>query len=134
VSVIFRKPLVSPLTAEAPPLGNVLTLDLAGSGSIDLRMVIKAPGPTFSLTSISANLPLAESKDSDPLPPYVKLINDVILGDRSLFTRPDGLQHAWDTITPILDDPPAIEKYARGSWGPDGADALAAPDGWLLGG
>src|SRR5271166_7064410 len=31
------------------------------------------------------------SAGADPLPPYVRLIHDVLPGDRSLFTRPDGL-------------------------------------------
>jgi glucose-6-phosphate 1-dehydrogenase len=49
-----------------------------------------------------------------------------------LFTRPDGLSHAWDTITPLLENPPTVQSYARGSWGPEAAEQLAAPDGWLL--
>jgi glucose-6-phosphate 1-dehydrogenase len=55
-------------------------------------------------------------------------------GDRSLFTRPDGLAAAWDCIAPVLDARPAPQPYPRGSWGPDAAEALAAPHGWLLGG
>ncbi len=39
-------------------------------------------------------VPLAELPDAEPLPPYVRLIHDVLLGDRSLFTRPDGLAAA----------------------------------------
>ena len=30
-------------------------------------------------------------RGADLLPPYVRLIHDVLPGDRSLFTRPDGL-------------------------------------------
>lgn len=133
VSLIFRKPTDGPLSGDVGALCNVLTVVLQGAGSIDLRVVVKEPGAEFDLSTASANLPLAEVKDADPLPPYVKLINDVILGDRSLFTRPDGLAHAWETITPILENRPAVLPYARGSWGPDAATALAAPDGWLLG-
>jgi len=56
----------------------------------------------------------------------------VIVGDRSLFTRPDGLAHAWDAIDPVLKHRPEVQPYPRGSWGPAPADQLAAPDGWLL--
>jgi glucose-6-phosphate 1-dehydrogenase len=133
VSLIFRNPSSGPLSHDAPVDGNVLTVKLSGFGEIDLSVVIKKPGADLTLTTASANLPLAEVEEADPLPPYVKLINDVILGDRSLFTRPDGLAHAWDVITPILEDRPEVQPYARGSWGPDTAVDLAAPDGWLLG-
>ena len=71
--------------------------------------------------------------DGDPLPPYVRLINDVLMGDRSLFTRPDGLAAVWDAAGPLLDSPPKPKPYAPGSWGPEAADKLAEPDGWLLG-
>lgn len=133
VSLIFSTPSSGPLSNSAPPHGNVLTVKLSGSGAIDLSIVVKEPGAEFALTTASADLLLASIADADPLPPYVKLINDVILGDRSLFTRPDGLSQAWAVITPILADPPKPLGYPRGSWGPAAAAELAAPDGWLLG-
>ena len=133
VSIIFRKPGDGPLSHDTPMGGNVLTVTLAGSGAIDLHVVVKEPGAQFVLATGTTALGLAEVGDADPLPPYVKLINDVILGDRSLYTRPDGLGHAWDIIAPILADRPPALPYARGSWGPDAAARLAEPDGWLLG-
>jgi glucose-6-phosphate 1-dehydrogenase len=133
VSLIFRKPADGPLGHDTPLAGNVLTLDLAGDGAISLSLMAKEPGPDFSLAAASVSLPLSKIADADPLPPYAKLIHDVILGDRSLFTRSDGLESAWDAITPILDNPPKVIAYPAGSWGPSEADALAAPDGWLVG-
>ncbi len=61
------------------------------------------------------------------------MINDVIVGDRSLFTRPDGLASVWKAAERLLSDPPKPRPYAPGSWGPKEAGELAAPDGWLLG-
>lgn len=133
VSLVFRSPEDGPLAASVPALGNVLTIKVDGAGHIDLRLVVKEPGAEFDLTTGTAELPLAEVEDAEPLPPYVKLINDVILGDRSLFTRPDGLGYAWDAIAPVLEDRPPVHPYARGSWGPDAAARLAGTDGWLLG-
>ncbi len=133
ISLIFRKPATGPLSHDAPVAGNVLTVDVAGSGSINLKVVVKEPGAEFALATATSDLPLSGVPDADPLPPYVKLINDVVIGDRSLFTRPDGLAAAWAAVKPILDDRPPVEKYARESWGPDAAKAIAAPDGWLLG-
>jgi glucose-6-phosphate 1-dehydrogenase len=131
ISLVFREP-TGPLADRLPPDGTVLTVSVSGSGAIDLRVVLKRPGPDLVLSTGTAGLRLDEVPDGDPLPPYVRLIHDVVIGDRSLFTRPDGLAHAWDAITPVLDAPPAVQSYERGSWGPKAADDLAAPDGWLL--
>jgi glucose-6-phosphate 1-dehydrogenase len=131
VSLIFKAP-DGPLRSQAPELGNVLILRLSGSGSITQRLVVKQPGPEFSLTTTDGDISLASLPRADPLPPYVRLIHDVIIDDRSLFTRPDGLGHAWDAISALLADRPEVASYERGSWGPAAADELAGPDGWLL--
>ncbi|MBK4347718.1 glucose-6-phosphate dehydrogenase [Lacisediminihabitans changchengi] len=133
VSIIFRTPATGPLAHDAPETGNVLSINLAGKGAVDLRMVVKEPGAEFSLTTAQSTIMLGDVGDADSLPPYVKLLNDVILGDRSLFTRPDGLAWAWDAIAPILTSPPPVLSYAEESWGPAEAATLAAPDGWLVG-
>jgi glucose-6-phosphate 1-dehydrogenase len=131
VSLILREP-TGPL-ADVPKNGNVLRLDLSGSGAIDLRLVAKRPGPSLDLEIADIGLALDALPDGDPLPPYVRLINDVLVGDRSLFTRPDGLASVWKAAECLLSDPPAPRPYAPGSWGPAEAVELAAPDGWLLG-
>jgi glucose-6-phosphate 1-dehydrogenase len=62
-----------------------------------------------------ASIPLASLHGADPLPPYVRLIHDVLLGDRSLFTRPDGLAAVWKVAEPLLTNPPPARGYAPGS-------------------
>ena len=49
---------------------------------------------------------------------YERLILLAMIGDQSLFTRSDGIERLWEISTPLLDDPPPVEPYARGSWGP----------------
>ncbi len=133
VSVIYRDP-DGPLHGQLPSSGNVLSFDLAGSGGVCIGLNLKQPGPALHMTSATVGLALDGVDGADPLPPYVRLISDVLNGDRTLFTRPDGLSHAWDAITPLLENPPTAQPYARGSWGPQAAQELAAPDGWLVGG
>jgi glucose-6-phosphate 1-dehydrogenase len=130
VSVILREP--SGTLAGLPKAGNVLAFDLAGSGEIDLTLVAKKPGTELTLDTATATIPLTEI-GGEPLPPYVRLIHDVLVGDRSLFTRPDGLQAVWDVAQPLLSNRPDPLRYPQGSWGPHAANTLAAPDGWLLG-
>jgi glucose-6-phosphate 1-dehydrogenase len=131
VSLILGEPTGT--LAELPKNGNVLTFDLSGSGAIDLRLVAKRPGPALDLDVADIGLALDALPDGDPLPPYVRLIHDVLIGDRSLFTRPDGLAAVWTAAGPLLDHPPKALPYAPGSWGPPAARELAEPDGWLLG-
>ncbi|MGH8963026.1 MAG: glucose-6-phosphate dehydrogenase, partial [Jatrophihabitantaceae bacterium] len=131
VSLILREP-EGPL-AHLPKDGNVLTFSLTGSGEIDLRLVAKKPGVELELDVAEATIPLSVLPGADPLPPYVRLIHDALLGDRSLFTRPDGLSSVWRMAEPLLANRPRPLPYAQGSWGPAAAAELAEPDGWLLG-
>jgi glucose-6-phosphate 1-dehydrogenase len=132
VSLILRKP-AGPLAGQLPDDANVLSLSLAGDGEIDLSLVAKKPGAGLGLDTARTAIPLSALADADPLPPYVRLIHDVLLGDRSLFTRPDGLAAVWKVAGPLLDNPPKVAPYEPGSWGPAQARKLIAPDRWLLG-
>jgi glucose-6-phosphate 1-dehydrogenase len=96
-------------------------------------VVAKKPGPALNLDVARAAIPLASLHGADPLPPYVRLIHDVLIGDRSLFTRPDGLAAVWEVAEPLLTSPPPVRGYQPGSWGPAEAGQLIAPGCWLLG-
>ena len=132
VTLILREPH-GPLTGQLPRAGNVLSFSLAGDGEIDLLFVVKKPGPALNLDVARGAIPLASLHGADPLPPYVRLIHDVLLGDRSLFTRPDGLAAVWQVAEPLLTSPPPVRGYQPGSWGPAEARELIAPGQWLLG-
>jgi len=132
VSLILREP-AGPLSGRLPRGGNVLCFSLAGSGDIDLSLVTGKPGPTPDLDVAHASIPLESLPGAVPLPAYVRLIHDVVLGDRSLFSRPDGLAAVWDVADPLLSRPPEVHSYAPGSWGPAKARDLVAPGQWLLG-
>jgi glucose-6-phosphate 1-dehydrogenase len=132
VSLILREP-AGPLAGQLPSDTNVLSFSLAGDGEIDLSLVAKKPGPALDLDTASASIPLSGLGDANPLPPYVRLIHDALIGDRSLFTRPDGLAAVWKVADPLLSHPPRIARYAPGSWGPAQARKLIAPGRWLLG-
>ena len=41
-----------------------------------------------------------------------------MLGDQTLFTDAAGIERLWELSTPLLDDPPRLHRYAKGSWGP----------------
>ena len=128
VSLVFRQP-EGPIR-DLPPEGTVLTFDLKGDGSIEMAMTVKEPGSGTSLSVGHMSLPL--DSVADGLAPYSRLILDVLRGDRSLFTRPDGLAHVWEVAAPVLDNPPVPQAYPPGSAGPSAADQLAGPCGWIF--
>jgi len=132
VSLILREP-AGPLAGKLPSEANVLSFSLAGDGEIDLSLIAKKPGPGLDLDHGTAALPLSGLAGANPLPPYVRLIHDALTGDRSLFTRPDGLAAVWKSVGPLLADRPPVVSYAPGSWGPAKARELIAPGRWLLG-
>lgn len=131
VSLVLA-PLVGPLGA-LPRDGNVLRFDLDGAGALELTMSAKAPGAGLDLASFTASLTPAAEQPSNPLPPYVRLLHDVLAGDRSLVTRPDGLANVWEVVQPILELRRRPLPYAPGSWGPHQARRLVGPTTWLAG-
>jgi glucose-6-phosphate 1-dehydrogenase len=131
VSIVLRTPR-HPFT-DLPTQANILSFSLSGDGEIDLTLLAKKPGVELHPEPTTIRLPLGRLPDADPLPPYVRLLHDVLLGDRSLFTRPDGLAATWKAIQPLLDSPPRLATYPPGSWGPARAAKLSAPGRWLLG-
>jgi glucose-6-phosphate 1-dehydrogenase len=63
---------------------------------------------------------------------YEHLILLAMLGDQSLFTRADGIERLWEISAPLLENPPPVEVYPRGSWGPEAVHKLIAPYRWHL--
>ncbi len=100
--------------ASGPTDGEeCLGFELSGDGQIPLSLVVKEPGVTMSLGSSTVVISLGQGYHTPSLPAYPRLLHDVLIGDRSLFTRPDGLAHVWKVASGILDDKPEPLLYAE---------------------
>ena len=64
-----------------------------------------------------------------PPGPYERLLTDALHGDTTLFPRWDVIEETWRIVQPLLDDPPPVEKYRRGTWGPRRVANLARRHG-----
>jgi len=53
------------------------------------------------------------------------LLTDALRGNTMLFPRWDVIEETWRIVQPLLDDPPPVEKYRRGTWGPRRVTTLA---------
>lgn len=109
-----------------------ITFDLGADEAITLNFRAKKPGPGIELGAAEMAFSYSGSFGSRLVGAYERLIHDALIGDRTLFTRPDGLERTWRAVAPILEEPPALSYYAQGSWGPAEADELIAPDRWHL--
>jgi glucose-6-phosphate 1-dehydrogenase len=111
-----------------------LTFELGEPGSISASFLAKVPGPTIHLGEAHMRFNYADNfgANSHALDPYERLIHDVMLGDRTLFTTSEGIERLWAVSEPLLEEPPPAEEYATGSWGPPAIDDLIAPRRWHL--
>ena len=110
-----------------------LVFELADDPEVRIEVQAKVPGPTLELGSAAFVLDVDEAFDGhDGLEAYERLLHDVMLGERLLFTRAEQIERLWEVVQPALDDPPEARPYAQGSWGPEAALALPGDVGWRL--
>jgi glucose-6-phosphate 1-dehydrogenase len=112
---------------------NEIVIDFADPGSISTEFLAKVPGPEMCLGNATMAFHYKDSfAAANALEGYEHLILLAMIGDQSLFTRSDGIERLWEIATPLLDNPPPVEPYAPGSWGPDSVNRLVAPYRWHL--
>ncbi len=111
-----------------------LTFELGDPGSISASFLAKVPGPRMQLGEAHMHFSYADNFGGAEasLDPYERLIHDVMLGDRTLFTSSEAIERLWEISAPVLEQPPPVREYEPGSWGPPGAEALIAPSRWHL--
>ena len=122
VRVVFKRP---PKLAFAPGLRPdadhfVIRIDPTPGASLGVQ--VKKPGEPAT-RSVDLSLIFADALGAPP-EPYERLLGDALVGDRSLFTGEATIEETWRLVQPLLDNPPPVIPYAKGSWGPKEADKL----------
>ena len=128
LTVEFRRPENPLFLDDACPV-NRLTIPLKPMGNPDLTMIAKTPGESMTPRTVHYGAQAASTPSEEPPQAYELLIEEALKGDPALFARIDGVEASWRVVDPIVADPPPLHAYARGTWGPDQAAALAAPAG-----
>ena len=132
VTLTFRSPR-SELFPGDRPTRDQLVLDLTATPAASVVLNVKKPGPELTLVPATSELRLAPGGDEDGgLDAYERLLLDAIDGDQTLFARGDEVDRLWQVCQPVLDAPPAVQRYEKGSWGPESALALPGTEGWRL--
>jgi glucose-6-phosphate 1-dehydrogenase len=116
---------------------TALTLRIGPNEGVIIHLAVKKPGLDFKIDEVPMQFCYKNEYQMDLVEAYVKLINDAIAGDITLFQHADGIETSWQYVEPLLHhvQSPAFvpELYDQGSWGPESFEGLLIADGrsWL---
>jgi len=135
IAVNFKKIPHSMFTSagliDAP--SNVLVLQIQPEEGISLNFQAKRPGPKICMSTLNMNFSYKDIFGIRMTEAYQRLLLDCTLGDQTLFTRYDGVETAWQLLTPVLNvwqkDSSRPYEYAAGSESFPEADQLIESDG-----
>jgi glucose-6-phosphate 1-dehydrogenase len=121
--VVFRRPPTlhfSGWSRLPEPSQMVIKLD----PSTGIRMLVEAQRhETIEPEQITMDMEFAAEGGEGPTP-YEVLLHAALIGDSKRFTRQDGVEECWRVMAPLLEHPPPVHPYAKGSWGPEAADQV----------
>jgi len=123
VRVFFRRP---PRLAfvPAPPRPEPNQVILRVDPEPGLRVVLQSKAPEKGTCQpVHLDLRFADELGTPP-EPYERLLDAALRGDHRLFARYDCAEETWRVVQPLLDAPPPVEGYPKGSFGPRGADMI----------
>ena len=110
-----------------------LVFELSDDPRVRIEVQAKVPGPVMELGRAALTLDVEQAFDGhDGLEAYERLLHDVMLQDRLLFTQADQIERLWAVCAPVIEQPPDPEPYEPGTWGPQDAVDLPGPPGWRL--
>jgi glucose-6-phosphate 1-dehydrogenase len=129
VRLVFKQPPRLELFARWPrrPEPDQLVVKLYPSTGIRLEVDAQR-SDRMDPEQIHLDMEFAE-EGGEAATPYEVLLHAAMVGDSARFTRQDTVEEAWRVLQPLLDSPPPIHPYAKGSWGPDQANRLVAGHG-----
>ncbi|PWU21566.1 MAG: glucose-6-phosphate dehydrogenase [Candidatus Rokuibacteriota bacterium] len=138
VRIFFKTtPWLGFVPKNAPrPEPNQLVLRISPTPGARLRLQAKH-AEKMELRPVQLDMTFASMGGEGPTA-YEVLLHAALRGDSSHFARQDALEETWRVMQPLLDAPPPVEVYEKGSWGPESADRLVHSygdwhDPWLGG-
>ncbi|WP_406108167.1 glucose-6-phosphate dehydrogenase [Micromonospora globbae] len=122
VVVEFKTPERALVPGGATP--NLLRFRLGRRDGITLSIQVKEPGADVAGRTVELpvdfDAALGHRREA-----YERLLDDALDGRHLRFAREEAIAQEWRIVEPILDLPEPVAPYARGSWGPARAQALA---------
>ncbi|GAB7079087.1 glucose-6-phosphate dehydrogenase [Megalodesulfovibrio paquesii] len=114
---------------------NTLILTIQPREEVILTFQTKQPGP-MCLRTVRMEFDYNAGVQRPKVDSYVKVLQDVLLGDQTLFWRQDGVELCWGFLTPILHECDCPDKrdmaerlflYRAGSDGPQEVRRILSP-------
>ncbi|MGH8034205.1 MAG: glucose-6-phosphate dehydrogenase, partial [Lysobacterales bacterium] len=132
VTVKFKLPPHQVFGSEGELVNNQLRFRL--HPDVGIALVTQAKLPGLKMAGEPLELSVCQDDYISASNPYVRLLEDAIAGEQTLFARADGIESAWRIIDPIIAQVLApgqpAEPYAQGSWGPKRAALIGPSGGW----
>ena len=118
--------------SEAPDRDH-LTMRLQPNEGIKIAFNVKKPGPgEFDLDRAVMTFDYEQMFHGPLVEAYEALLLEAMEGDHTLFTREDEVERGWEVLMPLLEHPPPVAFYEKGSWGPLEADDMIRPHHWHI--
>ncbi len=132
VRLVFKHPpklAFIPSSSRPPEPSQIVIRIDPGTG---VRMVLDAVrADRRGAADIHLDMEFADEGGEAPTP-YEVLLHAALIGDATAFTRQDSVEESWRVLQPLLDAPPPVISYAKGSWGPVEAERklVSGYGGW----
>jgi len=122
----FKRPPRETFGEIVPSTSAHMRIRVSPDRSIGMGFRVKTPGERM----VGRDVELALHRQAaDEKPPYQRLLGDASRGNSELFSRQDLVEAQWRIVEPILGNVTPLYNYDPGTWGPDEAHQLIAPDG-----
>jgi glucose-6-phosphate 1-dehydrogenase len=114
---------------DAGRSANQLIIRIQPDEGILLKFGMKEPGAGFNVKNVSMDFHYSELANIRVPSAYERLLNDVMVGDSTLYSRDDTVETAWKFLEPIQKawaNNPALKifGYPCGTWGPETANDI----------
>jgi glucose-6-phosphate 1-dehydrogenase len=108
---------------------NQLIIRIQPDEGILLKFGMKEPGTGFNVKNVNMDFHYSDLGSIRVPEAYERLLNDVMVGDSTLYSRDDTVETAWKFLEPIQnawanDQSIKIYGYPCATWGPESADDI----------
>jgi glucose-6-phosphate 1-dehydrogenase len=122
VRVVFKRPPRLGIGGRMVPDPDEMIIRVKPEPGAEICLIAKKAGED-ALHRVHLDL-LFHEQDSDQPEPYERLLHDALVGNSQLFPNYDSIDQTWRIVQPLLQDPPPVDEYEPGTWGPESASNL----------
>lgn len=106
-----------------------VVLRLGSDPGVSLSVRVKTPGED-ALEPVQLSVDFHKALGESP-EPYEVLLTSALAGIKDFFPDQETVEKTWQIVQPIIDNPPPVEPYEKGTWGPQAAiDMVKQHGGW----